>query len=112
MTKRGLGEPRPREGDGVPIQQTPGEARSTVPIPDFEELSRNMAALVEEAGKATAAYIRPIEEQRANTGTADKVGDLVKTLGTVAEYLLIDPQKAIEAQTRLGSSFLDLWATT
>jgi polyhydroxyalkanoate synthase len=96
----------------VPIQQTPGEARSTVPIPDFEELSRNMAALVEEAGKATAAYIRPIEEQRANTGTADKVGDLVKTLGTVAEYWLIDPQKAIEAQTRLGSSFLDLWATT
>jgi polyhydroxyalkanoate synthase len=112
MTKRGLGELRPREGDGVPIQQTPGEARSTVPIPDFEELSRNMAALVEEAGKATAAYIRPIEEQRANTGTADKVGDLVKTLGTVAEYWLIDPQKAIEAQTRLGSSFLDLWATT
>jgi polyhydroxyalkanoate synthase len=81
-------------------------------MPDFEELSRNMAALVEEAGKATAAYIKPIEEQRANTGTADKVGDVVKTLGTVAEYWLIDPRKAIEAQARLGSNFLELWATT
>jgi polyhydroxyalkanoate synthase len=93
------------------MQQTPGEA-TQLPIPDFEELSRNMAALVEEAGKATAAYIKPIEEQRANTGTADKVGDVVKTLGTVAEYWLIDPRKAIEAQARLGSNFLELWATT
>jgi polyhydroxyalkanoate synthase len=93
------------------MQQTPGEA-TQLPMPDFEELSRNMAALVEEAGKATAAYIKPIEEQRANTGTADKVGDVVKTLGTVAEYWLIDPRKAIEAQARLGSNFLELWATT
>ena len=111
MTKRGLQEPRGREGNGAAMQQTPGEA-TQLPMPDFEELSRNMAALVEEAGKATAAYIKPIEEQRANTGTADKVGDVVKTLGTVAEYWLIDPRKAIEAQARLGSNFLELWATT
>jgi polyhydroxyalkanoate synthase len=111
MTKRGLQEPRGREGNGAAMQQTPGEA-TQLPMPDFEELSRNMAALVEEAGKATAAYIKPIEEQRANTGTAGKVGDVVKTLGTVAEYWLIDPRKAIEAQARLGSNFLELWATT
>ena len=35
-----------------------------------------MAPLVEEAGKATAAYIKPLEEQRANTGLADEVGDM------------------------------------
>jgi polyhydroxyalkanoate synthase subunit PhaC len=94
------------------MQQTPGEAQARLPIPNFEELSRNMAALVEEAGKATAAYIRPLEERRANTGLADEVGEVVKTLGTVAEYWLIDPQKAIEAQSRLGSTFLELWAAT
>src|SRR5215216_4355392 len=94
------------------MQQAPGEQQAQLPIPNMEELSRNMAALVAEAGKATAAYLRPLEEQRANTGLADKASDYVKTLGQVAEYWLIDPQKAIEAQTRLGSSFLDLWATT
>jgi polyhydroxyalkanoate synthase len=33
-----------------------------VPAPNFEEMSRNMAQFVEEAGKAAAAYIRPLEE--------------------------------------------------
>src|SRR5829696_5662962 len=83
-----------------------------LPVPDFEALSRNMARFVEEAGKATAAYIKPLEERRANTGLADEVGEIVKTLGTVAEYWLVDPQKAVEAQSRLGANFLDLWATT
>jgi polyhydroxyalkanoate synthase len=94
------------------MQQAPAKDEAQLPIPNVEELSRNMAALVEEAGKATAAYLRPLEEQRANTGLADKAADYVKTLGQVAEYWLVDPQKAIEAQTRLGSTFLDLWSTT
>ena len=94
------------------MQQVPAKDEAQLPIPNVEELSRNMAALVEEAGKATAAYLRPLEEQRANTGLADKAADYVKTLGQVAEYWLVDPQKAIEAQTRLGSTFLDLWSTT
>ena len=94
------------------MQQAPAKDVAQLPIPNVEELSRNMAALVEEAGKATAAYLRPLEEQRANTGLADKAADYVKTLGQVAEYWLVDPQKAIEAQTRLGSTFLDLWSTT
>ncbi|MFL5120934.1 MAG: class I poly(R)-hydroxyalkanoic acid synthase, partial [Microvirga sp.] len=94
------------------MQQAPAKDEAQLPIPNVEALSRNMAALVEEAGKATAAYLRPLEEQRANTGLADKAADYVKTLGQVAEYWLVDPQKAIEAQTRLGSTFLDLWSTT
>ncbi|HEX8166363.1 MAG TPA: class I poly(R)-hydroxyalkanoic acid synthase [Beijerinckiaceae bacterium] len=95
-------------------QQAPQAPPGTppLPLPNVEELSRNMAALVEEAGKATAAYLKPLEEQRANTGLADKASDYVKTLGQVAEYWLVDPQKAIEAQSRLGSTFLDLWVTT
>src|SRR3954454_3818718 len=94
------------------MQQAPAKDEAQLPIPNVEELSRNMAALVEEAGKATAAYLRPLEEQRANTGLADKAADYVKTLGQVAEYWLLHPQKAIEAQPRLGSTFLDLWSTT
>ncbi len=83
-----------------------------VHLPDFEELSRNMALFVEEAGKATAAYIKPMEEGHASGGLADEVGEAVKTLGHVAERWMIDPRKAIEAQSSLANGFLALWAST
>jgi polyhydroxyalkanoate synthase subunit PhaC len=87
------------------------DTTSQLPVLDFEALSRNMAQFVEEAGKATAAYLKPLDERRGS-GLADEVGEMVKTLGQVAENWLTDPQKAIEAQTRLGSDFLNLWAGT
>ena len=83
-----------------------------IPVPDFEALSRNMARFVEEAGKATAAYMKPHEEGRANNNLADDVGEIVKTFGQVAEDWLRDPQRAIEAQGRLATDFLSLWAGT
>ena len=83
-----------------------------MPAPDFEEMSRNMAQFVEEAGKAAAAYLRPLEERRAKPALADDVGDMIKTLGQVAEQWLVEPQKAIEAQSRLGVKFMDLWVST
>ena len=42
------------------MQQAPAKDEAQLPIPNVEELSRNIAALVEEAGKATAAYLRPL----------------------------------------------------
>src|SRR3954451_1924577 len=110
MTKRGLGTNSSPEETVMPQAQS--EPPAKIPAPNFEELSRNMALLVEEAGKATAAYLKPIEERQVNTGLPDKVAELVKTLGQVAEYWLVDPHRAIEAQTRLGTTFFDLWATT
>src|SRR5215211_6422775 len=83
-----------------------------LPVPDFEALSRNMARFVEEAGKATAAYLKPTEERRSNAGLADEVGDMVKILGQVAEDWLRDPQKAIQAQARLATGFMTLWTGT
>ena len=85
------------------MEKAHGDDTANLPLPDFEALSRNMARFIEEAGKATAAYLKPTEERRANTGLADEVGDIVKTLGQVAEDVLRDPQKAIEAQGRLAT---------
>src|SRR3954471_21712673 len=110
MTKRGLGTNSSPEETVMPQAQS--EPHAKIPAPNFEELSRNMALLVEEAGKATAAYLKPIEERQVNTGLPDKVAELVKTLGQVAEYWLVDPQRAMAAQTRLGATFFDLWANT
>jgi len=79
---------------------------------DVEAFSRNLARLVEEGGRALAAYLKPREEGRnADGGGADEVAEVVKTLGQVAEYWLADPQRSLELQTRLGKAYLDLWAS-
>ena len=82
------------------------------PLPDFDALARNMARLVEESGKVVASYIRPIEAGELHPDVAEGVSDVVRTLGQVAERWLIDPAKAIEAQSALSSSFLSLWSNT
>src|ERR1700726_475257 len=78
---------------------------------DVEEFSRNLARLIEEGGRAMAAYLKPREDGRKNNDLAEEVGEVVKTLGQVAEYWLEDPQRALEAQNRLGKAYLDLWAS-
>ncbi|WP_375459612.1 PHA/PHB synthase family protein [uncultured Enterovirga sp.] len=88
------------------------DATPDMPVPDFNALSRNMALFVEGAGKATAAYLKPAADGNKTPGLADEVAEMVKTLGVVAERWLIDPKKAVEAQTRLGSQFMELWAST
>src|SRR5580693_3982373 len=78
---------------------------------DVEVFSRNLARLVEEGGRALAAYLKPREEGRDDSEFADEVTEVVKTLGQVAEYWLADPQRAAELQNRLGKAYLDLWAS-
>jgi polyhydroxyalkanoate synthase len=78
---------------------------------DVEVFSRNLARLVEEGGRALAAYLKPREQGRNADGAADEVAEVVKTLGQVAEYWLADPQRSLELQTRLGKAYLDLWAS-
>jgi polyhydroxyalkanoate synthase subunit PhaC len=79
---------------------------------DIEALSRNLARLVEEGGKALAAYMKPREEGKIKGGLADDITDAVKSVGRVAEYWMSDPRRALELQSSLGRAYLDLWATT
>ena len=76
---------------------------------DIEAFSKNLARVVEEGGKALAAYLKPREEGKVRPALADEVTDVVKTLGEVAEYWLSDPQRAVELQRHLGKAYLDLW---
>jgi polyhydroxyalkanoate synthase subunit PhaC len=78
---------------------------------DIEAFSRNLARLVEEGGRALAAYLKPREEGRENNELADEMTEVVKTLSQVAEYWLADPQRAVEVQTSLGKAYLELWAS-
>jgi poly[(R)-3-hydroxyalkanoate] polymerase subunit PhaC len=77
---------------------------------DVEAFSRNLARVIEEGGKALAAYIKPREEGKIKTDLAQDLAEIVGTLGKVAEYWLSDPPRALELQSRLGSAYLDLWS--
>jgi polyhydroxyalkanoate synthase len=65
--------------------------------------------MVEQGGRAMAAYLKPREEGRID-GDYSEVADVVKTLGQVLEYWLSDPQRSLELQSSLGKAYLDLWA--
>jgi poly[(R)-3-hydroxyalkanoate] polymerase subunit PhaC len=78
---------------------------------DLEEFAKNLARMIEEGGKALAAYMKPREQGQVEGEHVEFV-DAVKTLGHVAQYWLKDPQRAVELQFALGNSYLDLWATS
>ena len=99
----------------VPPAPAPAPPAAAAPTPypvtiDFEALTRNFARLVEEGGRVAAAYLKPREQGTRKVGYSDEIADAVKTLGHVMEYWYTDPQRAIEVQTRLGKSYLELFA--
>ena len=59
-----------------------------------------------------AAYLRPRESGEIKTTIGDDIGEMVRSLGHVAEYYMSDPARVIEAQTALTTKFIDLWAAT
>ena len=77
-----------------------------------EAFAQNLARVVEEGGKALAAYVRPRETGEAQDAMADQITEVVKTLSRVGEYWMKDPQRTIEAQTRLMNGYMDLWNGT
>jgi polyhydroxyalkanoate synthase len=85
------------------------ETRPEVTSFDVEAFSQNLARLIEGGGKALAAYLKPREEGKIKNDLAQDLGEIVGTLGQVADYWLSDPQRAVELQARLGSAYLELW---
>jgi len=77
---------------------------------DVEQFSRNLARIVEQGGRALAAYMKPRETGQANGEFAEEIAEVVRTLSQVMEYWLADPQRTAELQNRLGKAYLDLWA--
>lgn len=78
---------------------------------DVERFANNLARLVEQGGKAMAAYLKPREQGTATLDFPEQLRDATKTLGHVAEYWLSDPARAVELQRRLGGAYLDLWGS-
>jgi polyhydroxyalkanoate synthase len=79
---------------------------------DPEAFARNLARVMEQGGKALAAYLKPREQQDFGDAKAEEMVDVFKTLNQVSEYWLSDPQRAAAAQGSLAKSYMDLWAMT
>src|SRR5215510_10646171 len=92
-------------------KKSPGDVGQIRAV-DIEAFARNAARLIEEGGKAMAAYLKPREEGQIRSEMPDEVAEVVKTLGQVLEYWLSDPQRAFEFQSGLARDYLELWAAT
>ncbi|MDQ6437961.1 class I poly(R)-hydroxyalkanoic acid synthase [Mesorhizobium sp. LHD-90] len=79
-------------------------------VKDPQRFALNMARMVEQAGKAASAWAEPREKGELRDSIAEPVVDMVKTFSKLTEYWLSDPQRALEAQTRLFSGYMSVWA--
>jgi polyhydroxyalkanoate synthase len=90
------------EADASPVDQ--------YLVKDPESFALNMARMIEQAGKAASAWAEPREKGEVRDHVAEPAVDMVKTFSKLSEYWLSDPQRAIEAQTRLFAGYMGVWA--
>ena len=87
-----------------PVEETANK-QAKIGSVEIEALAHNVARLVEEGGKALAAYMKPREEGKIKSEAAEDIADMVKTIGQILEYWLSDPERALQLQTSLGRAF-------
>ncbi len=90
-------------------------ANDSPPLPlygirDPEAFARNLSRMLQEGGKALAAYLQP--RAGAAEDYSENLTEVVKTLSKVAEYWLSDPFRLMEAQGRLYSAYTGVWASS
>lgn len=97
--------------NGSGNDQGPDNSLVQYMVHDPEKFAHNFARVIEEAGKAASAYLRPRENGKEDT-TTEQINQMVRTFGQVGEYWTSDPKRAMDAQTRLWSRYMDLWGSS
>ena len=97
------GAPRPSP-PRQPLPRTSRRAATGAPISDAQRRGarpQHRSARSSRAARSLAAYLRPRETGEIKTTIGDDIGEMVRSIGHVAEYYMADPQRAFEAQTAL-----------
>ena len=100
------------------MSKAPDSGKTDIEPPSVEQylvkdpgrFALNMARMVEQAGKAAAAWAEPREKGQVRDSISEPTVDMVKTFSKLTEYWLSDPQRALEAQTRLFAGYMDIWS--
>ena len=79
-------------------------------VKDPEQFARNLAHMIEQAGKAASAWVTPRERGEIRDSVAEPMADMVKTFSKLSEYWLSDPARALEAQTKLFAGYMNVWS--
>ncbi len=77
-----------------------------------EAFAHNLAAALENFGKAAAAYVEPRETGEVKMTLAEELTEVTKTLAKVGQWWTSDPARMVEAQSRLMSGFIQLWTAS
>jgi polyhydroxyalkanoate synthase len=80
-------------------------------VKDPERFALNIARMIEQAGKAAAAWAEPREKGELSDSLAEPAADMVKTFSKLTEYWLSDPTRALEAQAKLYSGYMSAWSS-
>ncbi|MEZ5811615.1 MAG: class I poly(R)-hydroxyalkanoic acid synthase [Rhizobiaceae bacterium] len=81
-------------------------------VKDPDGFARNLAKMAEKASEAASEWAKPLEKGEVKESMTEPMADLAKTLSKVTEYWLSDPSRALEAQTRLFSGYMNVWANS
>ncbi len=81
-------------------------------VKDPQSFASNLAKMAEKASQAASAWSEPLERGEAKDPMSEPMADLAKTLSKVTEYWLSDPSRALEAQTRLFSGYMEVWSNS
>ncbi len=81
-------------------------------VRDPEAFARNLARMLEEAGKAASAYLKPREEGEATVSFGENFVEVAKTMVAVFDYWVSEPQRLLDAQTRLTIAYTGLWTAS
>src|SRR6266567_4505579 len=79
---------------------------------DPEAFAMNLARAMENSGQALAAYLKPRDDAEPRDKPPTELGEVIKTLGAVAEYWLSDQARTTELQIKMGKAYLDLWGSS
>jgi polyhydroxyalkanoate synthase len=101
-----------RDDEAAHQSQKGLEAIDAYVIKDPEAFARNLARMVQAAGHAAAEWVGPREKGEAQDTISEPAAEMAKTFSKVTEYWLSDPQRALEAQTKLFSGYMDIWANS
>jgi polyhydroxyalkanoate synthase len=96
--------------DGAKAEDRPDLAQYLVKDPD--RFALNLARMLEAAGQAASAWTGPRERGEVKDTIGEPLADMVKTFSKVSEYWLGDPSRALEAQTKLFSGYMGIWANS